>query len=258
MAQEVGGEHRRVRRVEDHDALDDVGVVLRQVPRHRAAPVVPDHARTLAHVGSYVLSIAHSEGGAAVALRIEGTPPTVDSIAPTIVGTPASVDLTVTGKNLVGSDGKPAYVQVTRIGAAGSPVPQVIKSSATSLVVRVTTPASTAPGPHVLVLKTVDGESSGLFTVVAVPPAVVQRLAPAKSPRNGGVLAAITGTGLLGATGVEFSGKGVTAVILPGGKDTELHIRISATADAEPGDRTFTVTTPGGASPSGSVVLTVE
>ncbi len=215
-------------------------------------------ARTLARVGFYVLSIVHTEGGAAVALRIDGTPPVVESIAPTIVGTPASVELTVTGRNLIGSDGKPALVQVTRIGSAASLSPQVVKHAPTSLVVRVTTTAAAVAGPHVLIVKTVDGEACGLFRVVAVPPAVIQRLAPAKTPRNGGVLAAITGTGLLGATGIEFSGKGVTAVILPGTKDTELHIRITATADAAPGDRTFTLTTPGGTATSGNVVLTVE
>lgn len=215
-------------------------------------------ARALTRVGSYVLSIAHSEGGAAFVLRIEGTPPTLDAAPPTIVGTPAMVDLTVTGTNLMGSDGKPATVQVTRIGSAASLSPQVIKSSATSLVVRVTTTAAAVPGPHVLLVKTIDGEAATLFTVVTVPPAVIQRLAPAKTPRNGGVLAAITGTGLLGATAVEFSGKGVTAAIIPGGKDTELNIRITATADAEPGDRTFTVKTPGGTALSGGLVLTVE
>ena len=215
-------------------------------------------ARTLARVGSYLLSIAHSEGGAAATLRIDGTPPVVDAISPMIVGTPASADLTVAGKNLIGSDGKPASVQVTRIGSAAGLAPQVIQSSAGSLVVRVTTTPSAVAGPHVLIVKTIDGEAAQVFQVVAVPPAVIQRLAPAKTPRNGGVLAAITGTGLLGATGVEFSGKGVTAAILPGGKDTELHVRISAAADAESGDRTFTVTTPGGIAHSGSVTLTVE
>ena len=42
------GEHGRVRRVEDRDALDDVRMVRRQVPRDDAAPVVPDHLRALA------------------------------------------------------------------------------------------------------------------------------------------------------------------------------------------------------------------
>jgi len=215
-------------------------------------------ARALAKTGPYVLSLSHADGGAATMLSVDAAPPAVDSVAPVVVGTPAAVELTVTGRNLIGSDGKPAGVQVTRIGASASLAPLVVKSSPTSLTVRVTTTITSSPGPHVLIVKTVDGESAGLFTVVAIPPPVIQRLAPAKAPRNGGVLAAVTGTGLLGVTAVEFSGKGVTAAVLPGGKDTELLLRITVAADAEPGDHTFVVTGPGGQAASGSTVLTVE
>ena len=214
--------------------------------------------RAIARVGAHLLTLSHSEGGAAIVLRVEGAPPAIDTLAPTIVGTPAMVDLVVTGRQLVGSDGKPAIALVTRIGAAASLAPQVVKADPTSVVVRVTTTAAVGPGPHVLILRTIDGEAVALFSVVAVPPAVIQRLAPNKAPRNGGALAAITGTGLSGATAVEFAGNGVKAVILAGGKDTELLVRISVAADAAPGDRSFTVTTPGGPASSGTTVLTVE
>ncbi len=215
-------------------------------------------ARAVTTLGSYLLSVQSGEGGAATIVRIEGIAPVIETIAPTVVGTPAMVELTVTGKNFVGPDGKLASVQVTRIGAAASLAPQIVKSSPTSLVVRVTTSPSSPAGTHVLVVRTPDGEAAGLFTVVSIPPPVIQRLAPATAPRGGGSLATITGTGLVGATSIEFSGKGVTGVFIPGGKETELLIRISVAFDAEPGDRTFTITTPGGQASSGSVVLTVQ
>lgn len=215
-------------------------------------------ARAVTRLGAYLLSVQTAEGGAATVVRIEGVAPVVESIAPTVVGTPAMVELTVTGKHLVGPDGKTASVAVTRIGAAANLAPQVVKSSPTALVVRVTTTLSAGAGPHVLVVKTPDGEAAGLFTVVNVPPPVIQRLAPATAPRGGGALATITGTGLAGATAIEFSGKGVTGTFLPGGKDTELLLRISVAADAAPGERTFTITAPGGVGASGSVVLTVQ
>jgi len=215
-------------------------------------------ARAVARLGSYLLSVQTAEGGAATTVRVEGVAPVVETIAPNVVGTPAMVELTVTGSNLVGVDGKAPAVQVTRIGAAANLAPQVVTSSPTVLVVRVTTSPSAGAGTHVLVVKTADGEAAGLFTVVNVPPPVIQRLAPAIAPRGGGSLATITGTGLSGATSIEFSGKGVTGAFIPGGKETELLLRISVAADAAPGDRTFKITAPGGVASSGSVVLTVQ
>ncbi len=48
MAAQVAHERVAVRRVDDRDALDDVRMMLGQVPGDRAAPVVSDHLRALA------------------------------------------------------------------------------------------------------------------------------------------------------------------------------------------------------------------
>jgi hypothetical protein len=76
--------------------------------------------------------------------------------------------------------------------------------------------------------------------------------------RGGTFLTMIRGSGLAGATEVAFAGKGVTAVVLPGGTEREMPVRIVVAADAEAGAHAFTVTAPGGASPSGSVGFTVK
>jgi hypothetical protein len=63
------------------------------------------------------------------------------------------------------------------------------------------------------------------------------------------ISAVITGVNLSGATGVTFSGSGVTAAIGGGGNSTSLPITISVGSLAEPTTRTATVTTTAGTSP---------
>jgi len=72
------------------------------------------------------------------------------------------------------------------------------------------------------------------------------------------VLTTIRGTGLRGATEVAFDGKGVTAVVLPGGSDQELRVRIVIAADADLGMHGITVTAPGGVATSDKVVFRVN
>ncbi len=90
------------------------------------------------------------------------------------------------------------------------------------------------------------------------PPApTITKIEPASGVQGSTVQATISGTNLSGATAVTFSGSGVTAVMRQGGTDTVLPITITIAADAAPGARTFSVTTPGGTAQSGAVTFTV-
>jgi len=93
------------------------------------------------------------------------------------------------------------------------------------------------------------------------PPApagpTITGIEPASGLQGSTVDAVITGTNLEGATEVSFSGEGVTAKVREGGTDTTLPITITIAADAPPGERTFTVTTPAGTAESGEITFTV-
>jgi hypothetical protein len=86
----------------------------------------------------------------------------------------------------------------------------------------------------------------------------VTRLETDGAAPGGTILTRLLGAGLGGATEVTFDGAGVTATVLPGGSDTELHLRIVVAPGAAKGPRTFTVVAPGGAASSGKAVFTVR
>jgi subtilisin family serine protease len=86
---------------------------------------------------------------------------------------------------------------------------------------------------------------------------VIQTIEPAEGLQGSTVQATIIGENLADATEVIFSSSGVSAVIRAGGSETELPIVITIAPDAEPGARTFQVTTPVGTAESGEVVFTV-
>ena len=75
---------------------------------------------------------------------------------------------------------------------------------------------------------------------------------------GGTLLTRILGTGFREVTAVTFVGTGVTAVVLPGGTDVELPVKVTVEAGATKGPRPFTVTAAGGTASSGKVVFTVR
>jgi hypothetical protein len=208
--------------------------------------------------GGYVVAVQTTDGGAAVPLQVEGSPPTLATIAPARMGVPSTQDFTVTGENLRNPDGKPPTLQVTRTGSASELAPLLVSSDAKALTFRVSTRLGTAPGPQVVSVRTADGVAALLFTVVDAPPPVVTGIDLAAGARGGTFLTTVRGSGLTGATEVVFEGKGVAAVVLSGGNERELPVRVTVAADAEPGPRAFSVTAPGGAGRSGTVTFAVK
>ncbi len=75
------------------------------------------------------------------------------------------------------------------------------------------------------------------------PVPAITTITPASGLAGTSVLATITGTNLVGATAVTFSGTGVAATILGGGTKTSIPISITIDPEASPGLRTLSVTT---------------
>ncbi|MBI3952027.1 MAG: hypothetical protein HY314_16395 [Acidobacteria bacterium] len=90
----------------------------------------------------------------------------------------------------------------------------------------------------------------------AQPPRI-HAIRPAAGQQGETVEAVILGENLAGATSVQFSGTGLNATIASGGTATSLPVRISISADAQPGTRAFTVSTPGGSTNSEAITFTV-
>ena len=100
------------------------------------------------------------------------------------------------------------------------------------------------PTPLPAPLEVADSAEFGVqFTVLARPrisgiqPSGARQADPAFQ-------AVITGTGLGGATAVEFVGGGITANVLPGGSDTAVPVQLTVARDAAAGARRFLVSVP--------------
>jgi hypothetical protein len=194
-------------------------------------------------------------GGAGRGARVR---PRITAVDPVTVGVPANLVVTVSGRNLLGPAGAKPVIAVTRLGAPATIKSDLIEATATTLKVRVITPAGTTAGTHVLTAKTADGVAAGLFEIVNAPMPAITGLTPASGPRLATVTVALEGTGLLGISAVTFAGEGVTAAIQPGATDTKVMLRVTVTKDAAPGARTVTVTAPGGTATGGKLVFAVE
>jgi hypothetical protein len=208
--------------------------------------------------GSWVLVVSTSEGGAAMVLPVDAMVPSIDGLEPAMIGTPAIVTFVVHGRNLVGPGGKPPALTVTRVGSASNLRAELLDAKPDALSVRIATPVGSPAGAHLLVLKTADGSTAGLFEVVDAPMPTITSIEPAVGTRLETSTVMLKGKGLLGTTTIAFSGKGVTAVIQPGANDSLIPLRVSVAGDAEAGVRQVTVTSPGGQATNPKVTFTVK
>ncbi len=208
--------------------------------------------------GPRLLALRTSDGGAAVPFTVEAAPPSIAALSLATIGVPATEEVAVTGKYLLKPDGSKPAVQVTRVGSASALTATLVSATADAAVVRVTTPPNAPAGPHLLVLRTADGEAAALFAVVAAPPPRITKIDITAGARGGALVTVIRGTGFLGATGVAVSGEGVTVTILPGATDTELQVRFAVDAAATLGPRTVSVTAPGGKATTQAGAFTVK
>jgi hypothetical protein len=198
---------------------------------------------------------ASSAGVPAAAFTINAAVPTLTAISVNTIADGATLSATITGVNLGGA---------TAVAFSGSGVSAAISGAVTptSIPITITVTAAATLGARTFTVTTPIGSptSSGAggqaFTVVAAP--TVSGITPIFGSRSGPqpLNATIAGANLLGATAVTFSGTGVTATIGGGGTATSLPVSITLAGSAATGARTFTVSTPGGGTASGSFTVT--
>jgi hypothetical protein len=163
-----------------------------------------------------------------------GVVPTVTGISPATGGSSFFNRVTITGTNLADSSGTTVYFGKNRA--------QVVSYSLAQIVVE-SPPA--APGTVDVTVHTGGGTSATTaadqFTYVAAP--TVTGITPVAGPTTGGTTVTITGTNLLGATAVLFSG-GVAGTIVTDSATQVVVITPALSAGASD----VTVKTPGGIS----------
>jgi hypothetical protein len=211
-----------------------------------------------ARPGDYVLSISTSEGGAATVVTVGRAAPSLASVDPGRMGLSGNAVFTLRGANLLAPGGKPPEVAITRVGGPSNLRPQIVSAAADALEVRVLTVPGTPAGPHVIVVRTPDGAAASLFAIVNGTHPLLSGMTPAEGRRLETTTSVLRGIGLQGLSRVTFSGEGVSAVVLPGGTDGEVTLRITGAGDAAPGPRTYGVETQAGFADSGKSVFTVR
>jgi len=190
-------------------------------------------------------------------------------IAPAAVPAPAIVSLTGTTTAAPGGAPVVAVINGTNLTGASAvafsdpAVTAVINvappPTAATVSITVTVGLAATPGPKSFSITTPGGTANSPgpvnFTVSGVPAVpIITGINVHTGTQGTTVAAVITGNNLTGASGVAFSGAGITATIQPGGTPGTLPISINVGAAAAVGARTFTVTTPGGTASSAGVV----
>ncbi|HEX5000694.1 MAG TPA: hypothetical protein VFY29_20895 [Terriglobia bacterium] len=167
--------------------------------------------------------------------------PVVTSISLTAGTQGAIVPATITGSNLLGAVGVVFSGTGVTASIAGAPTD-------TSLPIAISIANTASTGLRAFTVSTPYSVSAGFsgFTIdqTSLPNALA--MTPAAGRQGTTFAAAITGTGLAGATDVTFSGAGVTAAITAGGGDTVVPILMTIAPNATLGPRTVVIATPGG------------
>jgi sugar lactone lactonase YvrE len=175
-----------------------------------------------------------------VPATVSGAGPQITSISPFYGSQGSAVSATVSGTGLGG---------VTAVTVSGTGVTASLPGggSATTLPITINISADAAASPRSLTLSTSTGASAvfNSFTVTnsAQPPAI-GLITPSSGIAGTTLSATISGANLTGATGVAFSGNGVTAVLSGGGSASAVPVTLSIAPDASPGARNLTLTTP--------------
>ncbi len=208
--------------------IDGTNVPVTVVDDTEATAVTPAHAAGAVNV----FVVTAGGNGTSATFNYVGAVPTVTGLSPATGSTAGGTPVTITGTDFTGTTG------VTFGGNAAA----FTLNSATSITA--TSPVH-AIGSVDVVVTTLAGPSPNTaaddFTY-QTPAPVITTLTPAGGPVEGGTAVTITGTGLTGATIVNFGGIPLTPVVV---NDTTITVTSPVHAA---GSAAVIVTTPGGTS----------
>jgi hypothetical protein len=166
---------------------------------------------------------------------VQGTslpPPTITGLSPSQGPVAGGTVVALTGTNLTGA--------TVKVG--GKPAP--LTTAATATQITFTTPAGTA-GAKDAEVTTPAGTATlakGFTYVAPVAPPTISGLSPNQGPVVGGTAVILTGTNLLGATGVTVGGTPATPITVV--SDTEITFTTPRSATGVDGPADVAVTTP--------------
>jgi mucin-19 len=174
---------------------------------------------------------------------VDPSTPGITSISVLSAAQATTVAAVISGTNLAG---------VTSVVFSGAGVTANISgaATATSLPVTISIASTAAPGPRSLTLATSDRISVPFdgFAVTATTAPTITSISPGVALTGSTIAAVIVGVNLNSATGVAFSGTGVTGVLTGGADNTKRPVSITVAPGAPVGSRTVTVNTAGGPS----------
>jgi hypothetical protein len=172
--------------------------------------------------------------------------PVVSSVSPATGAAGATVSIALAGQNFV------AGATTVTVSGTGVTVSGVNVTAATALTATLAVASTASAGPRSVTVTTAGGSTSAAtFTVTnsAGGAPTIASLRQHDGATGTHVLQAVTGTGFVpNATTIAVSGSGVTVSGTAVIDSTSLTATFDVSGDAVPGDRTVTVTTPGGAS----------
>jgi hypothetical protein len=178
--------------------------------------------------------------------------PTLTSIAPAYEvrgGIPQNVLLT--GTNFVAG----SNVVITP-AATGVTITNVVVTSLTTITATITSTLGAAVGPINVGVTSPGGASNTLPFAITGP--VLTGIGPTSANRNTiGQAITLTGSGLTGATSVNFSGSGIAVTSLTVVGDTTINATVNIAPGATAGARNVTVTGVGGTSNAVTFTVTV-
>jgi len=177
--------------------------------------------------------------------------PTLTSINPASGQRGTSTGVMLTGTNFVPGSTVAAAPAVT-----GFTISNVMVVSSTEITATFTSSLGAALGNVNIEVVTAGGASNTLPFAITGP--VLTSITPASSNRGvTGLSLALAGSGLTGASSVNFSGGGITVTSVTVNSDTSITAVVNISAGAPAGARNVTVTTPAGNSNAVTFTITV-
>lgn len=200
-----------------------------------------------APLGPRTLTITTAGGtSSSVNFTVAAEVPTLSSISPSSAPSGGVVVATLTGSGFF-SDATVA------VSGAGVNVSDVNVASSTSMTARFAVDAAADLGARSVTVTTAGGTTSGQTFTVAAPGPTFTSISPSFGVRGNTVTVTLSGTGLVaGATSVAVSGGGITVQNISGplvaATGRTMTVALVIDANAAPGPRSVTITTPGGTS----------